>query len=204
MSDRETDYKRIIADNITELRRARGITQIGLAEILNYSDKAVSKWERGESLPDITVLKQIADHFGVTVDYLLEASHDGAAIPAGISPHTPRKRFIVAGLSCMLAVLIATVVFVALITYSECSRPWLAFVYAVPVCAVIALVFNSVWGDRKRNYPIISVLVWSLIASVYLSVGEYDAWQLFIIGVPAQIIIILWSGLSSRRRKNAE
>jgi transcriptional regulator with XRE-family HTH domain len=69
------DYKRIIANNITELRKAVPLTQAELAEKLNYSDKAVSKWERGESIPDVIVLKQIAELFGVTVDYLLEDVH---------------------------------------------------------------------------------------------------------------------------------
>ena len=66
-----SDIKAIIAKNITALRQNHKMTQIELAEKLNYSDKAVSKWERGESVPDISVLKQIADLFGVTVDYLL-------------------------------------------------------------------------------------------------------------------------------------
>ena len=69
------DLKSIIAENITALRKGSSMTQIELAEKLNYSDKAISKWERGESVPDITVLKAIADMFGVTVDYLLVREH---------------------------------------------------------------------------------------------------------------------------------
>ena len=199
MSATELDYKRIISNNITELRKACPLTQAELAEKLNYSDKAVSKWERGESIPDVMVLKQIADIFGVTVDYLLEESHSSSTDTA--VPYVRRKnRLIVTGLSCMLAVLIATIIFVALLILTDLSRIWLSFVYAVPVCAIICLVFNSVWGNRKLNYVIISVLVWSLLASVYLSVGHYDLWQIFILGVPAQIIIVLWSGISSYRQ----
>ena len=69
------DPKEIIARNIVDLRRKNGMTQLELAEKLNYTDKAVSKWERGESIPDVAVLKTIADLFGVTVDYLLTAEH---------------------------------------------------------------------------------------------------------------------------------
>ena len=69
------EIKLIIARNITDLRRKNNMTQAELAEKLNYSDKAVSKWERGESLPDVTVLKCIADTFRVTVDYLLQPEH---------------------------------------------------------------------------------------------------------------------------------
>ena len=59
------DIKPIIAKNITILRQNAKMTQSELAEKLNYSDKAISKWERGESIPDITVLKALADLFGV-------------------------------------------------------------------------------------------------------------------------------------------
>ena len=65
------DIKPIIAKNITALRQGAKMTQIELAERLNYSDKSVSKWERAESLPDITVLKAIADMFEVPLDYLV-------------------------------------------------------------------------------------------------------------------------------------
>jgi transcriptional regulator with XRE-family HTH domain len=72
-----SDLKTIIARNIIELRRKNNMTQLELAEKLNYTDKAVSKWERGESLPDIAVLKTIADMFGVGLDYLVSEDHSG-------------------------------------------------------------------------------------------------------------------------------
>ena len=69
------ELKNIIAENLQSLRRDAGMTQAALAEKLNYTDKAVSKWERGESVPDVAVLRDIADLFGVTVDYLLRSDH---------------------------------------------------------------------------------------------------------------------------------
>ena len=69
------DMKRVIAKNMTELRLAKGMTQLQVAERLNYSDKAVSKWERAESIPDICILKEIADLYGVTLDYLVNEKH---------------------------------------------------------------------------------------------------------------------------------
>ena len=195
----ETDYKRVIANNIAELRKAFPLTQAELAEKLNYSDKAVSKWERGESIPDVLTLKRIADMFGVTVDYLLAETHSERA--TGVSlPHQRRKnRLIVTGLSCMLAVLVATVCFVVLSLFTSLPRLWLAFVYTVPVCAVICIVFNSLWGRGRLNYPLISVLMWSVLACIYLTAGDYTAWQVFIVGIPGQVIILLWSGIRSRK-----
>ena len=59
-----------IGTNISAFRRQCGMTQAELAERLNYTDKAVSKWERGESMPDVTTLVQLADLFGVSLDDL--------------------------------------------------------------------------------------------------------------------------------------
>ena len=50
------ELREIIGENLTELRKQKGYTQISLAEKLNYSDKAISKWENGSSLPPIDIL----------------------------------------------------------------------------------------------------------------------------------------------------
>lgn len=189
------DLKPIIAQNIAELRKAASMTQIELATRLNYSDKAVSKWERGESIPDISVLKEIADLFQVKVDYLLQEDHSDAA-PEELTPKQRRDHMIIALLSLSLVWLISTFLFVFLgIALPDVSGLWLSFVYGVPVSAIVALVFNSMWGNPRRNYLIISILVWSLLLSVYLSYPHGMMWLLFLLGIPAQLIIFLWSRL---------
>ncbi len=84
-SDFMDDLKRIIAKNIVELRKSMNWTQDEFSEKLNYSDKAVSKWERAESIPDVIVLKKIVDLFNVKIDYLFEPDHkekeDAARLP---------------------------------------------------------------------------------------------------------------------------
>ena len=67
----ETNIKNVVAKNIVYYRKKLNMTQLELAEKLDYSDKAISKWERAEAIPDITVLKKLADIFGITVDDLL-------------------------------------------------------------------------------------------------------------------------------------
>ena len=140
------DYKRIIANNITELRKAVPLTQAELAEKLNYSDKAVSKWERGESIPDVIVLKQIAELFGVTVDYLLEDVHPLKSTAHNLPRQLKKNRVLIASLSCALVFLIATVTFVTLVLATEMSGAWLAYIYCLPICAILLIVFNTLWG----------------------------------------------------------
>lgn len=195
------DIKLIISQNIVALRRKHGLTQIELAEKLNYSDKAISKWERGESIPDITVLKAIADIFGVTVDYLIRADHeheetDEPEMSESVVERIKRRRRMVTGMSVLLVWVIATLLFVILdIATSLGLGHFLTFAYAVPASCIVWLVFNSIWHNRRFNYVIISLMMWSLLASVYLSVlaGGVSIWQLYLLGIPGQIIIALWS-----------
>ncbi len=191
------NLKITVAKNIADLRKAANMTQLDLASRLNYSDKAVSKWERGESLPDVATLKTIAEIFSVTVDYLLQEEHLQETIPVQqYSKHRRRNRGLIAAMSSVLVWLIATFVFVNIDLISkQFHRHWLIFVYAVPATAIVLLVFNSIWGRRKLNFLIISIEVWSLLVAVYLTALPYNLWLIFFIGVPAQIIICLWAGL---------
>ncbi len=200
------DLHEVIAQNLVDLRTARQMTQLDLATVLNYSDKAVSKWERGESTPDVTVLKQIADYFGVTVDYLLTPDH-GKDLPLvqKRAKAARANRVIVTLLATLLVWLIATLAFsFLLIRPSAASRAaWLCFIYALPVSFIVLLVFNSIWGRKKKlNYWIISALTWTLLTAVFLAFlmyGGVNLWPVFVIGVPAQVMIILWSGLTMRK-----
>lgn len=192
------NLKITIANNIAKLRKLNNLTQQELATKLNYSDKAISKWERGESIPDITVLKTIADLFSVKVDYLLYDNHN-EELPAKKEKYTPRQRFnhkIITAISSMLVWLIATLVFVNIdLIVDNIKYHWLVFIYAVPITTIVVLVFNCIWGNRKWNFLIITVLVWTILLAIYLSAIKYNLWLIFVIGIPAQIIIILWSRL---------
>lgn len=190
------DVKCIIAKNIVALRKSMNLTQAELAEKLNYSDKAVSKWERAESVPDVITLKEISDMFGVTLDYLLEAEHkESEKNCQTILKQKKHNRLIVTLLSISLVFLIATLAFVFWGLYSATlhQHMWLVYMYAVPIACIVLLVFNSIWGKRKTNFLIISLLVWSTLLCVYLSYLSYNIWLIFTIGIPAQIIIFLWS-----------
>lgn len=200
--------KSVIAANISDLRRKNGMTQLDLAEKLNYTDKAISKWERGESLPDVLVLKSIADLFGVTVDYLLEEEHPIPAADHAEDEDAARKqqsirtRGFVTGMSILLVWLVATVLFmIADMASVDMVAQWLVFMYAVPASMVLWLVLNSVWFDRRRNYLIISLLMWSILATVYATVwrvADYNAWIIFMLGLPGQAIILMWSRLKQK------
>ena len=198
--------KRIIAANIAALRRQNGMTQADLAARLNYSDKAISKWERGESIPDITVLKSIADLFSVTVDYLLVSEHEtpreaGEESETAIRRRNRRTCCVVTAIAVVLVWLVAMVLFVVFQMVNIWKHDWMVFLYALPASLIVWLVMNTVWFDHKLNYPIISGIMWSILLAIYISVWQLDisqVWMIFLLGIPGQAIIILWSRLKKR------
>ena len=196
------ELKQIIARNIIDLRKSMQLTQAELAEKLNYSDKAISKWERAESIPDVAILKQIADLFGVTVDYLLLPEHTGNEIrPVGATAQDKKNKLIISLLAMSLVWLIATIIFVFMGIFAQgVNNLWIIYVYAMPATYIVMLVFNSIWGKRRGNFIIISLLVWSILITMYLSLYYQNIWLIFIIGIPAQIIIGLWSGIKIKKR----
>lgn len=198
------DLRVIIAKNIQKLRTESRLTQMELAEILNYSDKAVSKWERAEAIPDVTVLKRLADHFSVSVDFLLEEEHTEGLSEIALKKMRGRNRLIIALVSVFGVFALATVVFSLLLLADTAFSPWLLYVYSGVVAAIVALVFNCVWGKKKLNLLIISVLLWTALSSVYLtalSCFGRNWWIIFIIGIPAQAILLILSGMGSVKHR---
>ena len=193
------ESKKIVAENITRLRTSLGMTQAQLGEALNYSDKSVSKWERGDSIPDVFVLKQIADMAGVTVDYLLDR-HDPEEV---VEPEVKERRYSRRFISLtVLAGIWAVAVLVFVVLWLTGIISWIVFICAIPVSLITMLVLNSIWGNRWNNLYIISALVWSIISLIYLSTLDHQNWwQLFLLGVPAQIIIIFAFSIKKRPKK---
>lgn len=191
----ELNIKQNIAKNIAALRTRDRLTQAELAEKLNYSDKAISKWERAESVPDITVLKQIADMFGVSVDWLINDNED--RVPHSSAQSAKNHRFI-SLLSVSCAWLVVTLVFAILWIVTQSLKDiWLVLLGGIPISAILLLIFNSIWGTnrRKLNRIYISVIVWSMLTIIYLSLlmlAHLNVWMIFLTGIPAQAAIIIW------------
>lgn len=196
--------KNQIGVNISAYRKQIGWTQAELAEKLNYSDKAVSKWERGESVPDVLILANLAEQMGITVNDLL-ADPDALPEQTGavqqvmgrmVEKTLKRKadKNIILGLSSILVWFVALFVYVLLSTL-EISKSWLAFFYAVPADAIVMLSLRSAWRDFRWNRILISTIMWGSILSIYMTVlilCGFNAWKIFLLGIPGQAAILLW------------
>ena len=199
------DIKSIVARNIVELRQANHMTQLDLAERLNYSDKTISKWERAESTPDIAVLIEIAQLFGVTLDYLVKAEHDDVQEvqkPALEEPKYNRKAIAYISESVAWILAIAAFILTTLIM-GRVTFQYLYFVYALPAVLIVRLVFNSIWFNPRNNYYIISFLMWSVLAALHLTFLYFgiNIALIYLIGAAGQAVILLWSRISKPKRK---
>lgn len=185
--------KENLANNILELRKINNMTQSELAEKLNYTDKTISKWERGESAPDIESLSALAALFNLTVDDLLRESFDKEkALKEEKKKYG--KTIAKAALGVLAIWLMGTVVFVYnVIRNNPIDGFWISFVWPVPLSSLYLLI-GSLRKKMKKLVPIFaSITLWSLLATIYLQmlvVGE-NAWIIFIVGVPLQLIVII-------------
>ena len=196
--------KKRIGANIASYRKRMRLTQAGLAEKLNYSDKAISKWERGESAPDVLTLVQLAELFDTTVNDLLIDPNELPANPGPVErvvgkavertlKRKPDKRIILR-LSSLLVWFVALLVFVVLSTMNV-PKSWVAFFYALPVDAIVLLSLRSAWKDFRWNQALISVLMWGGLLSIFVSVLIFlhiNVWKIFLLGIPGQAAVLLW------------
>jgi transcriptional regulator with XRE-family HTH domain len=175
-----------IAKNLTTLRKKSQLTQMQLAEKLNYSDKAVSKWEKGDCIPNVNVLMTLANFYGVKIQDIVYENKS-------VQPKKNKKTFriILSGLSGMLVWLIATIVFVVLKYIPSISNEWLAFIVAIPVSFLVLTVFFGIYRWKIASSVMASLFVWTSIMAISLMLQEYKVWIVYIIGIPLQIIIIL-------------
>jgi len=180
-----------IASNIIKLRTNAGMTQAELAEKLNYSDKAVSKWERAEALPDVIVLKQIGEIFNVSVDFLLNA-HNKWEKQSGEMQTVSNYKYSYSAITLVSIIGIWTLaVLVFVIFWVLGSLQWSIFAYTIPVSLITLLVLNSIWYKGKNNLYIVASLVLSIIAIIYIAMIQYQPWQLFLVVIPAELVVFL-------------
>lgn len=194
------ELKEIVAKNICDLRKIYKMTQAELAEKLNYSDKAVSKWERAEAIPDVETIKKMSEIFDVSVDCLLTENTD---IKKNIKTRrlTVPQKFLISVISAVLVWVVATAAF-AVLSWSGVNAKVasISFIYAIPVTFIVLIVFNGMWGKTWATLLFVSALVWTIALSVYLTpvffgLDSSIVWLIFICGIPVQIGFILFFGL---------
>ncbi len=193
------NIKEIIAANLVALRKDRKYTQQELAAKLNYSDKAVSRWEHAETLPDIETLCKICEIYGVRFEYLLQKEQPKKNNPYVVKRDTPNQ--IIITLIAMASVWIAATVAFSYMNIVLSQNMWSLFIWAIPITAAVCVICNAYFfKSRVFQYLLLSIINWTVILSIYIELLENNFWLLFIIGIPIQLIIILLAILKYNKR----
>ena len=208
--------KKQIGANIASYRKRLRLTQVGLAEKLNYSDKAVSKWERGESAPDVQTLVQLSELFDITVNDLLvdpnalpeETGRVERVMGRAVEKTLKRKadKRIILRLSSLCVWFVALLLFV-IFSSMNVPKSWVAFFYAIPADAIVLLSLRSAWRDFRWNQVLISTIVWGALLSVYVTLlvfFQVNVWRIFLLGIPGQMAVLLWFRLYRKVPKEEE
>ena len=198
------ELKNILTANLIQYRKANKLTQAELAEKLNYSDKAISKWERGDGFPDIFVINEIAQIYGITPNELLTQQS-----PNNITHSESKSNKLSNGTKKIIILLsFGLVWFIATLIYSflgifapKLDGTWLVFIYAVPVSLLVVFILICIWGTNLLKFIFLSLFSWTLILSFYFTFNIKNLWLLFICCASFQILIILWFWLKTEKIK---
>ncbi len=182
------ELKYNVAQNIYYLRTVNHMTQSELGEKLNYSDKAISKWERAEGMPDAYVLHRISELFGVSIDYLIN-EHNEQDKKIETKPARDIKRLIA---TIVLWGIIAVAILLMVVLYLATDNfYWQIIIYSLPVTFIVQIVLSCVWWRGRGSFLFASLLIWAILGIVYVALLKYNFWEIFFIGIPVQIIVFL-------------
>ncbi len=194
MNDEELQH--LIAENIAYYRKQNGDTQAELAEKLSYSDKSVSKWERGDGTPDIFILSKIAGLYDITVQDLLREKK---------VPKTRSRHILIHLMSVGLVWLVMTVLFCISQIFDILPEwSWLVYIYGLPITGIVSVVFSAMWWNSLMQGLSSSLILWGIGLSLVLSIRFHSVTLLLIVCAVLQVLVILFflmKYLNKRRMK---
>ncbi len=193
------DIKKIVAKNLANLRKNKKLTQTELAEKFGYSDKAISKWENGDTLPDIQTLYQLCEFYNVTLDFLVNEQDFEDKIK--YINHLNRKVIInnsmIELLYCSFVWILAVIIYIYLLIFAEFDY-WQIFVWALPATSLVMLLFSKVWKQKIYTFVVRSLFFWTLVIACYIQFIQYNIWPLFFLMIPIQVALILTIAINDK------
>ncbi len=193
------DIKKIVAKNLANLRKNKKLTQTELAEKFGYSDKAISKWENGDTLPDIQTLYQLCEFYNVTLDFLVNEQDFEDKIK--YINHLNRKVIInnsmIELLYCSFVWILAVIIYIYLLIFSEFDY-WQIFVWALPATSLVMLLFSKVWKQKIYTFVVRSLFFWTLVIACYIQFIQFNIWPLFFLMIPIQVALILTIAINDK------
>ena len=189
--------KEILVENLINLRKSHKLTQLELSEKVGYSDKAISRWEHGEVLPDVTTLERLAEIYGVSFTSLFE---ENLNIQKEKNRNSQSTNKILISLLSIFSVWVMIIICYIVFKLTIKESIWELFVVGVPLSFLLATIFTSVWSKKRYAFLCGSFLLWTILATIFFTLLKYNLWMVFILGAPVQVILILCMGFKSSKK----
>lgn len=186
------ELNKVVSKNLIKYRTLAGLTQMELAKKINYSDKSISKWERGDGLPDLSVLVKLSEIYGISINEFLNRNTPEQEVIIS-KKFTNKKHLLISILSAGLVFFVATIVFVVLFMIDTTSSfAWISFIFAIPIASIVLLVFSLLWGNNYLSALFSTLILWGIILSICFTVSISKIWILCALGFIFQFLIIFW------------
>lgn len=197
------ELNEIVAENLIELRKKKHLTQIELAEEIGYSDKSISKWELAKSIPSVDILKQFADFYGVTVDFLItEGSAKKKIVGDKKYEHIGHKITIMALLTCVIWLIVVAIYVNGIVADNQpTNKFWVTFIWGTPATFLVLSALSWFYWRKNISLTIFaSLFIWATITAFFIHYLVYSndtepLWYIYLIGIPIQVALILISNL---------
>lgn len=184
------NIKQVVKDNLIKLRKENKLTQLELSQKVGYSDKAISRWETGETTPDVETLNVLAELYNVPISYFFEETHEALIEEKKVKERQKVSKLVIS-LLCIVSVWFVAIIVFDVLNKFVGPRGWLAFIWAIPASLLLAIIFNAIWGKKIWTLIFASAFSWTLLLALHLQLIKYSSFMLFILGVPVQVVLIL-------------
>ena len=194
------NIKEIVKDNLIKLRKENKLTQLELAQKIGYSDKAISRWETGETTPDVETLNSLASLYNVPISFFFEKYSEEKQNLQKKKEEKQKVNKIAISLLCIVSVWFVAIILFDVLSKIVGVRSWMAFIWAIPASFLLAIIFNAIWGQRTWTYIFASAFSWTMILALHLQFIDFSSFMIFIAGIPIQVVIILTACLKNHTK----
>lgn len=196
-------WREALKENLIRLRREKKLTQAEVGEKLNYSDKTISKWERGDGVPDLSALMELAALYGVSLDQLVGTP--ASKKEKGIF-NAATRTVVLLTITCIVWISAIVVFMLLLLLLPEFSGNYLSFVFALPITfAILGAAFSS-WHMPYWAFGCFSLMVWGICLVLHLTWFPDRANLIYSAGGIIQLTAIVALGfvLLKKKKKSHE
>lgn len=189
------ELEQIVSENLIALRKSKHLTQQELATELGYSDKLISKWELGKSIPSVDKLILLANFYNVSLDQIVKKDGCKKSIKQKYKDANMTNKVVIMAMAGTFILFVAVAVFINSI-FSGGPATWIAFIYMIPAIGLVDGILDfRFYGKNVALWILLSIAVWGILFAVAIHFFYYmdqNIFYILLVGIPLQIALVLF------------